>query len=220
MVYASPPENLNNRQEKDAAIQSQRPVIDIPDVQSKFGIPVKGISPVHLSPSRDSWAEFVPPRLFGRIARQIANGQRTRPDKRHFPGENVKELRQFVQRSRPQESPDSCQPIRVTSFARAHRAELEESKRPPAASGAFGDVENRPAFRQQNQDGDEKPDGGPQRSREQDNQDVENSLHDADTTFSTVVNTRPRESLTLSFAPFASAPASRTTAPRSSVTSA
>jgi len=71
-------------------------MIDIPDVESEFFLPVNGVAAVDLGPACQAWANLVAPRLLRGVKREILHQQRARADQAHFALEDVPQFGQFI----------------------------------------------------------------------------------------------------------------------------
>ena len=132
MVDAISARRLEDGEEKDLEVEEKRSVVDVPDIEAKLLSPRKGVATVDLRPAGDAGANLVASHLLGRIARKVSRGERARTDERHFPREDVQELRQFVQGGRAQEPTEPRKTLGVCALAAAHRAELEHREDAPA----------------------------------------------------------------------------------------
>lgn len=108
----------------------------IPDVERELLIPGQIISPVHLSPSRDTGSERVPQPFTIRIVGQILGQERTRANEAHIPAQDVDQLRKLIEAGSPEYSAERRRPLLVeltltlTFAIHAHCPEFQQRKEP------------------------------------------------------------------------------------------
>src|SRR4051794_24380370 len=85
---------------KDAKVEHQAPVVDVPDVESEAFLPTGRVTTVDLGPARDPGKYRVTPGLVGRVQREVLDQQRAGADQAHVTAENVQELGDLVERRR------------------------------------------------------------------------------------------------------------------------
>src|SRR5438132_9787504 len=120
----------NQRQNHDLAIEPYADVVNIPDIELELVGPRNRVAAIDLRPAGQSWFDFVPPRLFRRVAVEVLHQQRTRTDQAHIAFKNVEEFGQLIKARGAQESAEARQPLAVGQQATArvacisHRAKL------------------------------------------------------------------------------------------------
>src|SRR4051812_19135022 len=82
---------------ENSEVETERAVIDVPDVVLELFFPGQRVSAVNLRPTRDPWTRVMPTRLLGRVALEILHQQWPRPDHAHLAAQDVQEFGQFVE---------------------------------------------------------------------------------------------------------------------------
>ena len=177
-VYAAGGDELRECAEEDQGVEGEGSVVHVPDVVGELAVPVEKVAPVDLRPAGDAGAHFVSACLLGGVAGKISHGKRAGADERHLPGEDVEELREFIQRRSAEKSSEARKALGVGLVARAHRAQLEKLERDAALAGAGVAEEDGAAVDAEDCERREAEDWQPERRADEDEDGVEEALQD------------------------------------------
>jgi hypothetical protein len=120
---------------KDAQIEPEVAVLDIPDIHLKTSLPIGGVATVHLRPTGHARTNLVSSRLTFGVLGQVLDQKRSRSYQAHVASEDIPHLRQLVEARRPQEPAEWREPVCVRKQLAdlvslvGHRAELQQRER-------------------------------------------------------------------------------------------
>lgn len=126
-------------------------MVHVPHVEGELFLPGEGVAPVDLRPAGDAGEHLVAARLFGGIALEVGDEQRSRTHQAHLTFENIEQFGQLIQAGRAQEAPEGREALFVGEQAAigiaqiAHAAEFVEFKDAAVQPGARLVEEHRPA---------------------------------------------------------------------------
>lgn len=118
-------------------------MVNVPNIEFEFSFPRNRVSAVCLRPAGNAGTHVVAARLFPRIKRKIFGKQGARSDNRHIAFENVKKLRQFIERSLSHKAPDARQALAIRKQIAGgialvrHCFKLNDTENFPVFPGAF-----------------------------------------------------------------------------------
>ena len=108
-----PLEDFPRRHQNNFAIQPERAMIDIPQIEEKSLLPVGVIPSVHLSPSGQAGRNEMPTVLLRAILCEVVHAERSRAHEAHLAFQDVEESRKFIQAAAAHQLAKSCESIRV-----------------------------------------------------------------------------------------------------------
>lgn len=146
-----PLEDLPRRHQNNFTIQPERAMIDIPQIEEKSLLPIRGISSIHLRPPGQAGRYQMPTVLLRTIVWEVVHAERSRAYEAHLAFQDVEESRKFIQAGAAHPLAESCesilvgQELPVGSAGIGHRTEficlkgllvkprtfLHEQQRPP-----------------------------------------------------------------------------------------
>lgn len=149
-------------EQKDARIEPEALVVDVPYVEAEFLLPGEGIAAVDLGPAAEAGHHVVAAGLLRGIQGQVLHQQGPGADEAHLAAQDVEQPRQFVDRGGPQPAAEGREPLGIGEQGAAavagvgHRAELQQPEGPAAVAGALlaeeGGGTEAPAHQKANQD--------------------------------------------------------------------
>src|SRR5262249_33977982 len=120
------------RQKEDLQIENKRVIVDIPDIEFEFPIPVDRVPAVDLRPPGDAGLDLVSASLKCVVMPIELKYLRAWANEAHLPRQHVEELRQLIEAAQSQESTQGSNPMFVGNSGSTgqthrvcHRPELE-----------------------------------------------------------------------------------------------
>ncbi len=112
-----------------------------------------------------------------RVARQVGNGQGAWANERHRAAQHEEEFREFVEGGGAEKLAKRGQTLRVAPRPLAHRAKLDEAKRPPVETRAHLRKENGTPQKDTHEKRDDEEESPPRGEEEKREGQVERALH-------------------------------------------
>jgi hypothetical protein len=81
--------DLRNRAQENPSVDAQAPMVNIPEIEVKSGLPRLRVPSVDLGPARNTGLHVMTPGFFHSIYAKVLHQQRPGPDKAHFAFQNV-----------------------------------------------------------------------------------------------------------------------------------
>ena len=140
------------------------PVLDIPEVERQPFVPRGRVASVDLRPAGQARRHVVTVPLFGRVAREVLDRQRPRPDEAHLSPQDVHQLGQLVDAEGAEPAAQWCQALGVGQqrpvggAAVGHGAELHDGEWVAVASGSSLTEEDRRADAEPDHDSEQRHD--------------------------------------------------------------
>ena len=117
---------------KNAQVEPQRSVLDVPNVKREAIVPAEGVPAVDLGPTGEARAHFVASGFLCGVSGEVRGGQRSGTDEAHLAAQHVPQLGKFVKARGAQPTAEPREALlireeRAVLVARVgHGAELED----------------------------------------------------------------------------------------------